>query len=143
VIKEDDMLELLFCKGVQVNCLAFNPKNEWVLATGSADRTVALYDLRKLSKCLHSFVNHTYATVSPPPLPSPSVSSSLYLLPGFFFVKKEQLNDSHKSLPEASDFNSGFWKDALAGSIQYLLRSTLIKSENHAMPLHYHVMNMS
>jgi histone-binding protein RBBP4 len=43
----------------QVNCLAFNPKNEWVLATGSADRTVALYDLRKLSKCLHSFVNHT------------------------------------------------------------------------------------
>jgi histone-binding protein RBBP4 len=42
-----------------VNCLAFNPKNEWVLATGSADRTVALYDLRKLSKCLHSFVNHT------------------------------------------------------------------------------------
>ncbi|CAK9224331.1 unnamed protein product [Sphagnum troendelagicum] len=43
----------------EVNCLAFNPKNEWVLATGSADRTVALYDLRKLSKCLHSFVNHT------------------------------------------------------------------------------------
>jgi WD40 repeat protein len=45
----------------QVNCLAFNPFNEWVLATGSADRTVALYDLRKLSKCLHTFVNHAYA----------------------------------------------------------------------------------
>ncbi|CAM6120462.1 unnamed protein product [Calypogeia fissa] len=42
----------------EVNCLAFNPFNEWVLATGSADRTVALYDLRKLSKCLHTFVNH-------------------------------------------------------------------------------------
>eukprot|EP00250_Pteridium_aquilinum_P013719 c21529_g1_i2 orf=300-1604(-) len=43
----------------EVNCLAFNPFNEWVLATGSADSTVALYDLRKLSKPLHSFVNHT------------------------------------------------------------------------------------
>jgi histone-binding protein RBBP4 len=73
----------------EVNCLAFNPKNEWVLATGSADRTVALYDLRKLSKCLHSFVNHTYATVSPSPLPSLSVSSLYIFYQGFFFVKKD------------------------------------------------------
>ncbi|KAI5080590.1 hypothetical protein GOP47_0003773 [Adiantum capillus-veneris] len=43
----------------EVNCLAFNPFNEWVLATGSADKTVALYDLRKLSKPLHTFSNHT------------------------------------------------------------------------------------
>ena len=44
---------------LQVNCLAFNPKNEWVLATGSADRTVALFDLRKMSRSLHTFMNHT------------------------------------------------------------------------------------
>eukprot|EP00249_Psilotum_nudum_P016540 c25873_g1_i2 orf=449-1723(-) len=43
----------------EVNCLAFNPFNEWVLATGSADRTVALFDLRKLTKPLHTFSNHT------------------------------------------------------------------------------------
>lgn len=43
----------------EVNCLAFNPFNEWVLATGSADKTVALYDLRKLMKPLHTFSNHT------------------------------------------------------------------------------------
>ncbi|KAJ7559142.1 hypothetical protein O6H91_04G072200 [Diphasiastrum complanatum] len=43
----------------EVNCLAFNPFNEWVLATGSADRTVALFDLRKPSKPLHTFINHT------------------------------------------------------------------------------------
>jgi hypothetical protein len=60
---------LQWCVKLQVNCLAFNPKNEWVLATGSADRTVALYDLRKLSKCLHSFVNHTYCLYIPSPLP--------------------------------------------------------------------------
>lgn len=77
----------------------------------------------------------------PPPL---SICVILFIsFTRVFFVKKDQLNDSHKSLPEASDFNSGFWKDALAGSIQYLLRSTLIKSENHAMPLHNNVMNMS
>jgi WD40 repeat protein len=45
---------------MQVNCLAFNPFNEWVLATGSADKTVALYDLRKITKPLHTFCNHTY-----------------------------------------------------------------------------------
>lgn len=54
------LLLILLVFALQVNCLAFNPKNEWVLATGSADRTVALYDLRKLSKSLHTFVNHTY-----------------------------------------------------------------------------------
>jgi WD40 repeat protein len=43
----------------EVNCLAFNPFNEWVLATGSADKTVALHDIRNLSSRLHTFVNHT------------------------------------------------------------------------------------
>ncbi|XP_024541971.1 WD-40 repeat-containing protein MSI1 [Selaginella moellendorffii] len=42
----------------EVNCLAFNPLNEWVLATGSADKTVALFDMRKLTSPLHTFVNH-------------------------------------------------------------------------------------
>jgi WD40 repeat protein len=67
---------ILLCVEFQVNCLAFNPKNEWVLATGSADRTVALYDLRKLSKCLHSFVNHTYVH-HVPPLPFLSIYVSV------------------------------------------------------------------
>lgn len=44
---------------LQVNCLAFNPVNEWVVATGSADKTVALFDIRKLTARLHTFVNHT------------------------------------------------------------------------------------
>mmetsp|Transcript_21017 Transcript_21017/g.29086 ORF Transcript_21017/g.29086 Transcript_21017/m.29086 type:complete len:421 (+) Transcript_21017:226-1488(+) len=43
----------------EVNCLAFNPFNEWVMATGSADKTVALHDIRNMTTRLHTFVNHT------------------------------------------------------------------------------------
>ena len=43
----------------EVNCLAFNPFNEHLLATGSADKTVALFDIRKLTSRLHTFENHT------------------------------------------------------------------------------------
>jgi histone-binding protein RBBP4 len=42
----------------EVNCLAFNPFNEYVLATGSADKTVALHDLRNLTKRLHVLEHH-------------------------------------------------------------------------------------
>ncbi|CAL2030739.1 hypothetical protein CAEBREN_17929 [Caenorhabditis brenneri] len=42
----------------EVNCLAFNPYSEFILATGSADKTVALWDLRNLRLKLHSFESH-------------------------------------------------------------------------------------
>ncbi|KAG7673382.1 hypothetical protein KSW81_006595 [Nannochloris sp. 'desiccata'] len=42
----------------EVNCLSFNPFNEFVVATGSADKTVALWDIRNLSKKLHLFDCH-------------------------------------------------------------------------------------
>ncbi|KAL5210809.1 hypothetical protein ABZP36_006432 [Zizania latifolia] len=42
----------------EVNCLAFNPFNEWVVATGSTDQTVKLFDLRKIDTSLHTFVFH-------------------------------------------------------------------------------------
>ena len=43
----------------EVNCLAFNPFNPHLLATGSADKTVALHDWRNLSQRLHVFESHT------------------------------------------------------------------------------------
>uniref|UniRef100_A0A1X7UZY3 Histone-binding protein RBBP4-like N-terminal domain-containing protein n=1 Tax=Amphimedon queenslandica TaxID=400682 RepID=A0A1X7UZY3_AMPQE len=42
----------------EVNCLAFNPYSEYILATGSADKTVALWDMRNLKMKLHSFESH-------------------------------------------------------------------------------------
>ncbi|XP_063676656.1 histone-binding protein RBBP4-like [Bolinopsis microptera] len=42
----------------EVNCLSFNPYSEYILATGSADKTVALWDMRNLKIKLHSFESH-------------------------------------------------------------------------------------
>ncbi|CAL0329652.1 unnamed protein product [Lupinus luteus] len=42
----------------EVNCMAFNPINEWIVATGSTDKTVKLFDMRKISAPLHTFEYH-------------------------------------------------------------------------------------
>uniref|UniRef100_A0A5F9C5J9 Histone-binding protein RBBP4-like N-terminal domain-containing protein n=1 Tax=Oryctolagus cuniculus TaxID=9986 RepID=A0A5F9C5J9_RABIT len=42
----------------EVNCLSFNPYSEFILATGSADKTVALWDLHNLKLKLHTFESH-------------------------------------------------------------------------------------
>ena len=44
-----------------VNCLSFNPNSEYLVVTGSEDKTVALWDLRKLDAKtrLHTFETHT------------------------------------------------------------------------------------
>eukprot|EP00048_Salpingoeca_helianthica_P016305 m.231592 g.231592 ORF g.231592 m.231592 type:complete len:416 (-) comp18414_c0_seq1:25-1272(-) len=42
----------------EVNCLSFNPFCEFILATGSADTTVALWDLRNLKSKLHALNGH-------------------------------------------------------------------------------------
>eukprot|EP01088_Endostelium_zonatum_P001121 TRINITY_DN11409_c0_g1_i1.p1 TRINITY_DN11409_c0_g1~~TRINITY_DN11409_c0_g1_i1.p1 ORF type:complete len:450 (-),score=114.22 TRINITY_DN11409_c0_g1_i1:53-1402(-) len=42
----------------EANCISFNPFNEYLIATGSADKTVALWDLRNLKNKLHTFDGH-------------------------------------------------------------------------------------
>lgn len=42
----------------EINCVAFNPSSEFILVTGSADKTVALWDIRNLKLKLHSFESH-------------------------------------------------------------------------------------
>jgi histone-binding protein RBBP4 len=42
-----------------INSIAFNPVQEYLFATGSADKTVKLWDLRNLSKCTETFEGHS------------------------------------------------------------------------------------
>ncbi|EJT51095.1 H3/H4 histone acetyltransferase [Trichosporon asahii var. asahii CBS 2479] len=43
----------------EVNAVAFAPSSPYLLLTGSSDKTVALWDIRKISLKLHSFEGHT------------------------------------------------------------------------------------
>ncbi|KAI7887334.1 WD40 repeat-like protein [Lichtheimia hyalospora FSU 10163] len=42
----------------EVNCISFSPGSEWILATGSSDKTVALWDLRNLKAKIHVMEHH-------------------------------------------------------------------------------------
>ena len=42
----------------EVNTIDFNPFNEYLLLTGSNDKTCVLWDLRNLKKKLHNFKHH-------------------------------------------------------------------------------------
>lgn len=48
-----------------LNCLSFSPHNEFLLVTGSADHTVALWDMRNLKKSMHVFEGHRCVTHTP------------------------------------------------------------------------------
>ncbi|KAL1974827.1 hypothetical protein VTN31DRAFT_5031 [Thermomyces dupontii] len=47
-----------------INALAFNPAAETIVATGSADKTIGLWDLRKLKTKLHSLEAHNESVTS-------------------------------------------------------------------------------
>ncbi|KAF9908290.1 CCR4-Not complex caf1 ribonuclease subunit Caf1 [Linnemannia zychae] len=54
----DKPVHNIHAHAAEVNCVAFSPASEFILATGSGDRTVALWDLRNLKSKLHSFESH-------------------------------------------------------------------------------------
>lgn len=47
-----------------INALSFNPASEYVLATGSADKSIGLWDLRNLKSKLHALVGHADSVTS-------------------------------------------------------------------------------
>ena len=47
-----------------INALAFNPASETVVATGSADKTIGIWDLRNLRHKLHALEGHTESVTS-------------------------------------------------------------------------------
>ncbi|GJJ72252.1 histone-binding protein RBBP4 [Entomortierella parvispora] len=54
----DKPVHNIHAHAAEVNCVAFSPSSEFILATGSGDRTVGLWDLRNLKNKLHSFESH-------------------------------------------------------------------------------------
>ena len=47
-----------------INALAFNPASEYIVATGSADTTIGIWDLRNLKSKLHVLAGHQQAVTS-------------------------------------------------------------------------------
>lgn len=47
-----------------INALAFNPASEYIVATGSADKSIGIWDLRNLKSKLHALVGHTDSVTS-------------------------------------------------------------------------------
>ena len=47
-----------------INAVSFNPASEFVLATGSGDNTIGIWDLRNLNVKLHSLIGHADSVTS-------------------------------------------------------------------------------
>ncbi|SAL97602.1 hypothetical protein [Absidia glauca] len=54
----DSPVHRIHAHDAEVNCVEFNGGNEWILATGSGDKTAALWDLRNLNYKLHTLKGH-------------------------------------------------------------------------------------
>jgi histone-binding protein RBBP4 len=48
----------VFAHDSEINSIDFNPLNEFLLISGSTDKTCALWDIRKINLKLHSFIHH-------------------------------------------------------------------------------------
>jgi len=51
-------LKVMDAHEAEINCLSFNQHTEFLLLTGSADKSVALWDMRKMKENLHKFDQH-------------------------------------------------------------------------------------
>ena len=56
---KDPISKVTSAHGAEINCLDFNKRTDYLLLTGSADRSVKLWDLRNLKEKLHVFEQHT------------------------------------------------------------------------------------
>ena len=52
------------CHGDAINAISFNPASDCILATGSADKTIGIWDLRNLKVKLHALTGHNDSVTS-------------------------------------------------------------------------------
>ncbi|KAI9251363.1 WD40-repeat-containing domain protein [Phascolomyces articulosus] len=55
----DSPMHDIYAHNGGVNCVGFCPSSQWVLATGSGDKTAALWDLRNIKHKLHEMHGHS------------------------------------------------------------------------------------
>lgn len=55
----DPIISIVDAHKEEINCVAYNPGNNFMLATGSTDGTVALWDTRNTKTSLHVLEGHT------------------------------------------------------------------------------------
>jgi histone-binding protein RBBP4 len=55
----DKPISTIYAHTAEVNCLAFSPFSEFLLATGSADKTLNLWDMRNMKSKLHALQGHS------------------------------------------------------------------------------------
>ncbi|KAI8059238.1 WD40-repeat-containing domain protein [Gongronella butleri] len=56
--EHDDPTHNILAHESEVNCVSFAPNSEWVLATGSGDRTAVIWDMRNMKEKVHTLVSH-------------------------------------------------------------------------------------
>ncbi|PRP85285.1 WD-40 repeat-containing protein [Planoprotostelium fungivorum] len=58
IIRQPNYTHKIAAHKLEVNCLSFNPFSEFLLATGSCDKVVSLWDMRNLTGNIHSLQGH-------------------------------------------------------------------------------------
>lgn len=88
-----------------INSIAFNTASDFILATGSADKTVGIWDLRHLKEALHVLEGHTdqVTSISWHPKEEAILGSASYDRRVIFWdlsrVGEEQLPDDQEDGP--------------------------------------------
>lgn len=111
-----------------INAIAFNPAAETVLATGSADKSIGLWDLRNLKTRLHALESHadSVTSLSWHPFEESVLASASYDRKIIFWdlsrAGEEQTpEDAQDGPPELYVLSGCFWSSTFLLSLIFIL----------------------